>query len=195
MEYKCLRCHGPREPRKKLCDACVPLALEEQKQKSRERATAYRLANLEKVRAIDRKRAAEERAKNPEEVRLRKLKSSKNNLEYFPKYYEAHKDELRKVTSEWKKANPGRVKVNNQKRRAAKKEAAGSVTYAQWEAVCKKQKGKCYDCGRADVKLTMGHGVPLYAGGSHDVSNIIAQCQRCNCKQGKRIHPEFLEKQ
>lgn len=165
---------------------------DEQKQKARDRAKAYRLAHLDEIRAKDRERAAAFRASNPELSRKRKLAWSAAHPEYLVDYCVENAETARERTRQWKKDNPDRVKVNNQRRRAFKKNAGGSITYEQWIAQCEKQRWKCYDCGRDDVKLTMGHGVPLYAGGTHDPSNIIAQCGRCNSKQGKRIHPEFL---
>lgn len=65
--------------------------------------------------------------------------------------------------------------------------------------------GRCAYCGRefADEKRlreTVDHYVPLARGGSHDVSNMVLACLRCNGDKGEAMpgtkwvpRPEYLE--
>jgi 5-methylcytosine-specific restriction endonuclease McrA len=78
----------------------------------------------------------------------------------------------------------------NNRRRSERFGALGSYTEAEFEAVIKRQRGRCYDCGIKDDHLTRGHLVPLSRGGSNFIYNIVAQCGTCNRKQLAKIHPK-----
>lgn len=191
MEYPCRRCQiAFTAARRGYCDACRVLALEEQKQKARDRATKWRWENIDAVRERDR-----ERSRGPEAYakrRVAKLKWSARHPGYLKEYYQLHGEEIRERIARWKRENVSRVKVNNQRRRAWKKGSGGVVRHDEWLEIVRRQGGRCYDCG-VESKLTMGHGIPLYVGGKHEASNIIGQCSTCNSKQGRRIHPHFLD--
>lgn len=92
----------------------------------------------------------------------------------------------------WRKRNwPRLLGVYNaywHKRRALSVNAEGHFTEAEWKRIVENQHGRCFDCGE-ERKLTVGHLVPLCKDGSNWPENIVGQCQRCNSKQGQKLHP------
>lgn len=73
-------------------------------------------------------------------------------------------------------------------RRARLLSAEGSWTENDWFKILEHHCHRCVDCGRSDVKLTVGHAIPLCRGGSNYPNNLIPQCQQCNSSQGIKIH-------
>jgi 5-methylcytosine-specific restriction endonuclease McrA len=117
-------------------------------------------------------------------------------------YYADNRDELIRKNLEWQRANPDKSNAKRERwrkkfpekvsaeyrlRRDIKLAATGSHTDDEWIAVKIAQDYKCFDCKLAK-KLTVGHLVPWCLGGSDYISNIVAQCQSCNSKQGKNVH-------
>lgn len=68
---------------------------------------------------------------------------------------------------------------------------SGWITFIEWLNILAKQKMRCIDCklrfGLRRVP-TVGHRVPVVAGGTNWPANIIAQCGSCNSKQGSTVH-------
>lgn len=54
------------------------------------------------------------------------------------------------------------------------------------EAVWKRDKQCCVDCGRTD-KLEFDHNIPVSKGGSNSINNIRILCQECNRRKSNRI--------
>jgi 5-methylcytosine-specific restriction endonuclease McrA len=78
---------------------------------------------------------------------------------------------------------------NSAKRRAMRREAPGSFTVAEWEALVEKYGRKCLCCGKSEpeIKLTADHVVPLVLGGSNDIGNIQPLCSTCNSSKNATI--------
>ncbi|WP_416598274.1 HNH endonuclease [Phaeobacter sp. JH20_39] len=81
------------------------------------------------------------------------------------------------------------------KRRAERiKDNGGSHTKKEWDALLASSP-RCAECKRAwgDIPArpdkrykhvwTKGHIMPVYHGGSNDISNIQAECYQCNFKK------------
>lgn len=51
----------------------------------------------------------------------------------------------------------------------------------------------CHYCSAAvkPSSFTVDHIVPVYKGGSDDLSNLVACCRRCNSKKGTKDYTEF----
>lgn len=93
----------------------------------------------------------------------------------------------------WKKTNKANVAAYTHARRARERAAPGAFTAEEFIRICSDQGGACFDCGIV-IALTVGHLIPLsQPGTSNYPENIIGQCQRCNSKQGRNIHPSVLE--
>lgn len=90
------------------------------------------------------------------------------------------------------KNNPERIKHLKARRYARKKNAQGSHTLEQWEAMKRIFRNKCANCGMVK-KLTKDHIQPLSKGGSDYISNIQPLCRNCNSKKNNIYeNPELL---
>lgn len=49
---------------------------------------------------------------------------------------------------------------------------------------------RCHYCG-ATGKLEVDHIIPLAAGGTNDMSNLVAACPHCNRSKGARARPKM----
>jgi predicted membrane channel-forming protein YqfA (hemolysin III family) len=70
-------------------------------------------------------------------------------------------------------------------RRVALQKNGGRHTETEWNALKRIQHGRCLSCGQRRP-LTKDHIVPVYHGGSDDISNIQGLCQPCNSAKGTR---------
>ncbi|WP_442915314.1 HNH endonuclease signature motif containing protein [Marinobacter sp. OP 3.4] len=86
-------------------------------------------------------------------------------------------------------------------RKQRMKENGGSHTKRQWEQLLADSPA-CAECGRSWSEIpprpdkryrytwTKGHKVPVYHGGTDDISNIQAECYQCNFKKNAgRLKP------
>lgn len=98
----------------------------------------------------------------------------------------------------WAKANPDVVNAKTIRHRARKRGAQGNYTAEEFRLICKKQGGKCNDCGKKH-KLTVDHIVPLVRGGTNFAYNIQGLCLHCNqCKSAKLMDyaiPSLFDRQ
>ena len=67
----------------------------------------------------------------------------------------------------------------------------GVHTTAEWIAKRDLLGNVCMYCGEAKP-LTRDHKVPISAGGSNDIKNIVPSCQSCNSRKGIRTSAQFL---
>lgn len=73
------------------------------------------------------------------------------------------------------------------RRRALKRNAGGSFTAAQIDALYRAQRGRCACCGVAlRGKFHRDHRVALANGGSNDITNIELLCGPCNLSKGAK---------
>lgn len=138
-------------------------------------------------------RCAEFKRRHPH---YKPVKTHADNVRWFESLSEERKAEFRKKavarSRQWEIANPERHRANKRRAVSARKariRAGGKFTPKDFDAVKKRQRQRCFDCGRCDVRLTIGHLVPVCKGGTNDLGNIVAQCMSCNHKQGGRLHP------
>lgn len=75
--------------------------------------------------------------------------------------------------------------VRQQNARARKRGLQGFVTLEEWQEICRRQGGRCNECGR-EVALTMDHIIALADGGEHEASNIQGVCLSCNCRKASK---------
>jgi len=128
-----------------------------------------------------RKRQRQYYAKHPEKVRAWSRKARR-------KYYATHKEEEAARFRKWQLENPDKCRAYAANRRALKKQADGSFTTEEFDALCEKYANKCLCCGSTNEPLTVDHVIPLSEGGSNDISNIQPLCLSCNSrKQDKTI--------
>lgn len=200
------------------CSAC---RAEIRKEKARQRARAWREANLERdrencrgwyARNKSRHRALNQRwiEKNPERSREIKAAWQKQNAERVAeknaRWYRANKEHVAVVKAAWREANKDRIAAVNRlwrlrnpdktlaadhRRRARKTNAEGHFTRAQFDALCKQLGHRCFYCGKEE-KLTVDHIVPLARGGSNWIENVVPACGSCNSRKHTKTAEEFL---
>lgn len=93
--------------------------------------------------------------------------------------YESHR--------KYVKNNPERIKHLKARRYARKKNAKGSHTLEQWQALKRIFNYKCGYCELSE-KLTKDHIIPLSKGGSDYIGNIQPLCRSCNSKKHNKLN-------
>ncbi len=158
----------------------------------------WRAANRARLNATQRAYYARHR----EEIQVRDRERSKGKEREHRRAYNMvwaaeHRDYLRAYMQEWL-ARPGnREKMRRwiaqatNRRRMQKRQAGGSHTIQEWEAVLEKFDNRCAYCGRGDVRLTRDHVIPIIRGGRDDIENIVPACQPCNSRKQART-VEFM---
>ncbi len=125
----------------------------------------YRHRNPERIRAIN----ARIRAKNKEVVTAWKRRY----------YYERGG---REMGAAWR-ANHRASRLAAQMARADRlRQAEGSFTGSEWEALKDQYDHTCLRCQRreTEIVLTPDHVIPLIKGGRNDIGNIQPLCRSCN---------------
>jgi uncharacterized protein (DUF433 family) len=60
--------------------------------------------------------------------------------------------------------------------------------------ILKRQKGRCYYCGKKIVgTFHVDHAIPLSRGGSNAPENLVAACIKCNLQKGAKLPHEWPE--
>ena len=102
------------------------------------------------------------------------------------KWRDANPDKCRRMRQEWRLNNRERARHHTAVREK-RVSGRGSYTYNQWVELCEVFDNKCAYCFRG-CKLTRHHVVPIAAGGSNLIANIIPARIRCNC----HIHTKII---
>lgn len=89
----------------------------------------------------------------------------------------------------WAARNPECIAAVAQRRRARKREAAGSFTKQEWQDRCREYGNQCPRCKGTYLKLTIDHIVPLSKGGTNYIWNLQPLCGSCN--SSKRVETKF----
>ena len=86
----------------------------------------------------------------------------------------------------WPKCAPEKSREKTRLRRARKRDAKGSFTDAQFQALCVHYEHMCLCCGEKLGKLAADHIQPLSIGGPNSIDNIQPLCRSCNSKKGAK---------
>lgn len=143
--------------------------------------------------------------------------------EGFRRYYTTHSEEIKKKARRWAEANPekkrassrqwrkthpelakqrirqwtethpDKVRTISHNRRARKHAAEGTHTVSDVQTQLKRQRSKCYYCGRKLTKYHVDHVVPLVRGGRNSPDNLVIACPRCNHAKHTRLPHEWTE--
>jgi len=95
-------------------------------------------------------------------------------------YWAVHKEQVKARNKTWRASHPVHVRGYARKRRQRLYRTAGSHTETEWQGLCAAYSQRCLRCGRADVRLTRDHIIPLVRGGSDFIANIQPLCGPCN---------------
>ena len=118
----------------------------------------------------------------------------KKVLEHYHKRYntdQEYHERIRSQNRKWHKeryANDETYRAMERQRsrlREAGKVSTGYITPKEWQSILNEFGNSCAYCG-ATKDITMDHIVPLSAGGTNTVKNIVPACRRCNCSKGAK---------
>ena len=138
--------------------------------------TQYRLKNSERLKAQDKAYFAEHRGKRNAAKRVHRL---------------ANLEKTAAANRAWRLANPDKVKILSERRRAHKAKApVNDFTVDEWKTMKAHYGHRCVYCGKQQKNLTQDHITPLSKGGSHTKANIVPACKSCNSK--KREGPPLV---
>jgi len=103
----------------------------------------------------------------------------------------------RAATRRWYERNKERTRAARQQRsreRYAAKRAsllsARRERYATDYEFADDHAGHCANCGSSE-RIEADHRIPLYRGGSNEISNILPACRPCNRRKHRKTEEEF----
>lgn len=184
-------------------------------EKHRARVRAWRAANPEKAREMDRRGRTEERRErdrsnrkkwwaslSPDEKaeqaaklrdwtaanreRVRKLARDYLDRE-TPEKRERRLAKIRARRPIYERENPEVIAAKRARRRAREYGAPGSYSRDDVLALLKSQARKCRYCDAGLTKFHVDHFIPLSKGGSNWPTNIVLACATCNASKGDRM--------
>jgi hypothetical protein len=199
---QCKECYSKN--RKKFREKNRKCLLEQDKQryernksKVLKRVKKYRETHKEQVLAAKKEWYQKNKERHAANGKLYVEKNKEKVKQYKKQYAEQNKDKLREQNRQlylknkdkrrnnakmWKKANPEKRSVSEQKRRALKKGLLSTLTPEQWKAAMEHFNNKCAYCGKEE-KLTQDHFEALSNNGEYTHNNIIPACISCNSKK------------
>lgn len=122
---------------------------------------------------------------HPEETRQKKRR-----------YYEKNKPIAMARARAWNRTHPETInrlgRIHNNRRRAWKRKAEGTITAADIRLQYKSQKGLCWWCGKpVGTDYHADHVIPLARGGTNKPENIVISCPKCNMSKGSKLPHEW----
>ncbi len=96
------------------------------------------------------------------------------------------------VNALWRQNNPEIKRAGSRNYLARKKQAEGNFTATEWLEKLAACKGRCHWCGeKIGGSVHADHVIPLIAGGSNYISNIVPSCASCNLSKNRLMPWEF----
>ena len=152
------------------------------KEYMREYSAKFRAEHPEKNREHQRKWREANRDKLNSSVAAWALLNKDRIKDANAARYQRDRDRIRARISAYTKANPEGSRARMHKRRAAKTQAGGAYTSAQWMTLCNKYGNVCLCCEKS-AQLTPDHVIPIAKGGTSNIDNIQPLCMPCNAKK------------
>lgn len=100
--------------------------------------------------------------------------------------YAAGPEPKREYARQWRARNPDKSRAIQYASYAKRKAAQGAHSPQQWDEVVRYFNGACAYCLTPTQVLAREHVVPLSAGGSDDIENIVPACRSCNSRKNAR---------
>ena len=103
--------------------------------------------------------------------------------EWHNQYNAGHRDQERERVRRWQRNNREYVRQAVNRYRLRLRSVGGSHTVEEWTNLCKQYGHRCLACGE-QKPLTRDHVVPVFKGGTDNISNIQPLCKACNTAKG-----------
>lgn len=107
--------------------------------------------------------------------------------------YQKHAVARKKDASEWRRANPDKVRAYANNRRAKVLQAKGTHTAEDVANIFVLQRGRCAYCKISLLAYEVDHIVPISKGGANDRSNLQIVCKKCNRAKSAKGPIEFAQ--
>lgn len=159
----------------------------------RARSLAWKDENRDKVNA----RVREWRRMHPEKDAARRARVLSGQPEArrlaSKRYRERHPDRVKAYRSQYQSENLAKYAVWARNRRARIRDAGGSHSVEDVEALFRKQRGKCACCRKSLKRRHVDHVVSLARGGTNDRLNLQLLCPPCNHQKHAKDPIEFMQ--
>ena len=170
------------------CVECMRLA---------DKARTLRRATDPQLNRARCRRRRELYAQNPERKRAEWREYWAKNAAWLREYKrkQYRKNAARGINAQmaWIKANPEKVRVIQNTRRARKQNAGGQFSGRDIKQLFRLQKARCVACDKKLGKsYHIDHIIPLARGGSNDRLNIQLLCGPCNLSKQARDPIDFM---
>lgn len=145
-----------------------------------------------------RKRDAKRYRKESKEILEQKRKYYQTNREKIINrqlgYYRKNKEKCHRIEKNWRKDNPLKRRLINEKRRTREAYASHTLTVKEWLEIKEYFDFSCAYCGISEVehlakigeRLHHEHVLPLVSGGTYDKNNVVPSCRSCNSSKANR---------
>ncbi len=105
-------------------------------------------------------------------------------------YKERHRDQVNAASKRYRLKHPEVRLAISRRRRARELGAQGTFTINEWLDLVARHERRCAYCG-VEGLLRADHRIPLSRGGTHEISNILPACGRCNRRKASTSEVEF----
>ena len=142
----------------------------------------WRSANLDTARRRARDIQRIDRAVNPDKYKVKSRRWRNANLA-----------QARSAVRRWQQANPDKVNIHTQRRRALKLKQLGHwpMPETEWLMTLRLYR-YCYLCSkRLNSHYHIEHVIPLSRGGLHEPNNVRLACAPCNLSKHNLTADEF----
>lgn len=127
---------------------------------------------------------------NPEKARAACVRWRAKNRDTARRLCEAWRknnpDKQKQAMDRWKAANKVKLRFHEKLKRYRRRKVVGTHTFAEWQHVIAYFSGCCAYCLQPMKVITKDHLIPIIAGGSNDVNNLVPACQLCNSRKRTR---------
>lgn len=173
---------------------------ERNKEKIETTKRRYYEQNRDKIQELRKKFQAENRERLAEKKKQykdsNKEKVADTNSRSGAKYRANNREKITKAKHKYYQENKMIYRLQNQKRKALKKQVGGALSKGIAEKVLALQKGKCRICKSKLIakNFHLDHIVPISKGGQNIDSNIQILCPTCNLSKGAKMPHEYAQK-
>jgi len=194
-----------KEKRKALWDAWYAKNREQQIT----RAVKWNKENPDKARAAvrrwhkenpEKKKATQKIWNEKNKDRLRSVQSAwikanpQSRKRSLRKWYEKNKESVKAANGKWKKENIDKRRIQDQNRKARKRNQLTRLSRGLVKRLLELQNGKCACCGvPLGGKFHLDHIMPLALGGKHEDKNMQLLTSKCNLSKHAKHPIDFMQ--